>query len=87
ITDQTMNKVKVLLRNWSFVRFLRLGLGLIILIQGIILSDLFYAGAGLLLSAFVVLNVACCGMGACAMPDTRRSQSSAQTISYEEVDK
>lgn len=81
-----MNKAKLLLRHWSFVRFLRLGLGVIILVQGLFLSDFLYAGAGLLLSAMAFLNVGCCGMGACAMPDTRRSQSSSQTISYEEVD-
>ena len=81
-----MNKAKLLLRHWSFVRFLRLGLGLIILIQGLILSDFLYACAGLLLSVFSVLNVGCCGMGACAITDNRGSQSSSQKISYEEVD-
>lgn len=74
----------VLLNNWSIVRFLRLGIGLAIIVQAIIAKDMLFGFAGLLFTGMALFNAACCGVGACATPNQQK-KSDSKEISYEEV--
>lgn len=75
----------VLLNNWNIVRFLRLGIGLAIIVQAIIAKDMLFGFAGLLFTGMALFNAACCGVvGACATP-TPSKKSDSKEISYEEV--
>ncbi len=74
----------VLLNNWNIVRFLRLGIGLAIIVQAIVAKDMLFGFAGLLLTGMALFNAACCGVGGCATP-TPSKKSDSKEISYEEV--
>jgi hypothetical protein len=63
---------QTLFTNWNFMRWIRLGLGLIIGIQAIKNHE---PGLGLL-SAFLLFlaisNSRCCGAKGCAVPDSNK---------------
>ncbi len=70
--------------NWNFMRFLRLILGIVIIVQSIIIKDWPLALLGLLFTAMPVFNIGCCGVGSCAVPDKKRDEIKKE-IMYEEV--
>jgi hypothetical protein len=74
----------VLLNNWNIVRFLRLGIGLAIIVQAIIAKDMLFGLAGLLFTGMALFNAACCGVGGCVTP-TPSKKSDSKEVSYEEV--
>ena len=51
----------IIFKNWNVIRFLRLGIGLAIVVQAIIASDVMIALAGLLFTGMAVFNAGCCG--------------------------
>jgi hypothetical protein len=75
---------ELIFNNWNIIRFLRLGIGLVILVQAVMASDIMFGLIGLLFTGMAVFNTSCCGSGACATPDAK-SDSSSKEISYEEV--
>jgi len=74
----------VIFNNWNFIRFLRLGMGIVILVQAVMAEDILFGLIGLLFTGMAVFNASCCGAGACAAPPAKRENGS-QEISYEEV--
>lgn len=70
--------------NWNFIRFLRLGMGLVILVQAVIAADIMFGLIGLLFTGMAVFNASCCGAGACATPPANKDAGSKE-ISYEEI--
>lgn len=75
---------QTILTNWTFVRILRLLLGLGIIVQAVIVKDAFLGVAGLLFSSMAVFNVGCCGTGGCA-PTPKKSSKTIHDTTYEEV--
>ena len=69
--------------NWSIIRFLRLVIGLVIIIQAVMAGDILFGLAGLLFTGMAVFNAGCCGTRTCAAPV--KKDSSSKDISYEEV--
>ena len=74
----------ILLKNWNIIRFLRLGIGLAIIVQAIVAKDILFGFAGLLFTSMALFNAACCGVGACTTPSSSK-KSTSKEISYEEV--
>ena len=76
-----------ILSNWSFFRFLRLGIGIAILVQAVMARDVLFGIAGLLFTGMAVFNVGCCGMGGCNTTTTATKKTTEPTkdITYEEV--
>lgn len=74
----------LIFKNWNIVRFLRLGIGLAILIQAIMAADILFGLAGLLFTATALFNSACCGVSGCETPKPRKKYMS-KDISYEEL--
>lgn len=70
--------------NWTFMRFLRLGLGLAILVQAVIAKDWLFALLGLAFTAMPVFNVGCCGNSGCNLP-ANKQHDNKKDIHYEEV--
>ena len=66
------------------MRFLRLGIGIAILVQAIIAKDVLFTFAGILFTAMPVFNVGCCGTAGCAAPP-KKDQDTLKEITYEEV--
>lgn len=75
---------KEIFTNWTFMRFLRLGLGLAILVQAAMAKDITFVIIGLLFTAMPVFNIGCCGSNGCAVPAPKKD-SKTTNISYEEV--
>jgi hypothetical protein len=75
---------QIIFTNWSFMRFLRLGLGLAVLVQAVIAKDVLFALLGLGFTAMPVFNVGCCGSGGCYAPP-KKEVNNTKDISYEEV--
>lgn len=73
----------IIFKNWNVIRFLRLGIGLAIVVQAIMASDMMIAFAGLLFTGMAVFNAGCCGTSGCSTPV--RKGNSSKDISYEEV--
>jgi len=74
----------LILNNWNIIRFLRLGIGVAIIVQAIIASDILFGLAGLLFTGMAVFNASCCRSGACATPPPGKKPGS-KDVSYEEV--
>lgn len=79
-----MNTMKNWLKNWNYMRILRLALGVLIITQGIIAADWVVTGMGALLSLLSLLNLGCCGASGCATGNFR-SNKPTEEISFEEV--
>jgi hypothetical protein len=75
---------QTILANWTLIRFLRLGLGIAIIIQAVIAKDVLFAVLGFAFTAMPVFNVGCCGTTGCAAPPAK-NQDTEKEIIYEEV--
>ncbi len=76
---------QAILSSWNFMRFLRLGLGIFILIQAVIVKDWTMGFLGIMFTLMPVFNVGCCGAGGCAAPPAKGISESTKDITYEEV--
>lgn len=76
--------MKAIFQGWNFVRILRLGLGIAILIQGIIEKEIIMMVLGVLFGGMALANIGCCGTNGCAI--NNRSTSKTQNTEYEELD-
>jgi hypothetical protein len=74
----------IIFYNWNIIRFLRLGIGLVILIQAVMAADILFGLIGLIFTGMAVFNASCCGAGSCAAPPAKNDTGSKE-ISYEEV--
>lgn len=76
-----------ILSNLNFFRFLRLGIGIAILVQAVMARDVLFGIAGLLFTGMAVFNVGCYGMGGCNTPNTttKKTAETIKHITYEEV--
>ncbi|SEH63179.1 hypothetical protein SAMN02927937_00575 [Paenimyroides aquimaris] len=72
------------LRNWSFMRVLRLALGIFIVVQGIMTKEWLIVGLGGLFSLMPLMNIGCCGVSGCST-SVPRSNKKTEDITYEEV--
>ena len=70
--------------NWNFMRFVRLGLGVAIIVQSVLVKDWAMGILGVLFTGMSVFNIGCCGIGGCATPVNKNTKP-VKDISYEEV--
>jgi hypothetical protein len=75
---------QAILNNWNFIRFVRLVMGVAIIIQAVVVKDVLFSIVGLLLTSMTVFNIGCCGAGACYTPVKRNTEPSKEII-YEKV--
>ena len=75
---------QTILSNWTLMRFLRLAIGIAILVQAVIAKDILFAFVGLLFTAMPLFNVGCCGTNGCYTPD-KKNVDAKKDIGYEEV--
>ena len=70
--------------NWNFMRFIRLLLGIVIIVQSVIVKDWAIGLLGVLFTAMPVFNIGCCGVNGCATP-AKKSTENIKDVTYEEV--
>ncbi len=59
--------MKTILQNWTFMRALRLVLGIAVLIQSIVQKDITIGALAGFLLFTTLANVGCCGAGGCSV--------------------
>ena len=70
------------LKSWGWMRIIRLVLGVIIVIQGIMMKEWLYMILGGFFTLFAIMNVGCCGTS-CTI--NRKPGRSDETVTYEEI--
>lgn len=71
--------------GWHFMRWLRLGLGIIIAFQAIQSHD---ALLGLISGLFLfqtITNTGCCGTNGCNVSTTKKQSGETEDITFEEI--
>ncbi|MDO5636891.1 MAG: hypothetical protein Q4G18_06535 [Myroides sp.] len=76
--------MKNYLRNWNFMRVLRLALGIFIIVQGIQANQWMFVALGGLFSLMALLNIGCCGAAGCNTP-VSKSNKKVEDITFEEI--
>jgi len=71
-------------RNWDFMRIFRLAIGIAIVTQSVVSKDWLFGAAGLMFTGMAILNVGCCGAGAC-YTNPKINSSAVKDTTYEEV--
>lgn len=75
---------KAILANWNFMRFLRLGIGIAIVVQAIIANNWTMGVIGTLFISMPLFNVGCCATGGGITP-VKNDVNNTKDITYEEV--
>lgn len=75
--------MKIVSTGWNFVRFLRLTLGIAILVQGIVGKDATSMVLGVLFGGMAIANIGCCGERGCPVNIT--SNNKAKRTNNEEL--
>ncbi len=76
---------QTLFTGWSFARWLRLGLGILIAVQAVQMHDTASGFIAAFLLVQAVTNTGCCGSGACAVPTPKNNSAKIEDIEFEEV--
>lgn len=74
-----------LLNGWYFMRFLRLGMGTLMLTQAFQMSDKLLGFVGAILLIQALLNKGCCASGACTTPQKPNQNEQFEEIKFEEI--
>ena len=76
--------MKTILQGWNFMRVLRLGLAIAIIIQGIVAKETMTIVLGAIFGGMALANIGCCGTNGCAV--NSRPNNKTHRINYEELD-
>ena len=76
--------MKNYLKNWNFMRFLRLAMGIYIIFIGLQESNFWFVALGGMFSLMPLLNTGCCGVSSCSVPPANRIKK-IEDITFTEV--
>lgn len=74
--------MRSLLKNWNISRFLRLAIGIAVVVQGILVTDWMLITLGGLFSLMPLMNIGCGAGGTCS---TRYSPKDSDHFTYKEI--
>ena len=77
---------QTLFTGWNLMRFLRLGFGILFLVQAIQTHQTFLGLAGGFFLFTSLTNTGCCAGSSCAAPVNKNESKDVEEISYEEVE-
>lgn len=58
--------------NWSFIRAIRLVLGIIVILQALFTENYLFLIPGVLFTGMALFNAGCCGSNGCAIPKSKK---------------
>ena len=76
--------LNTILKNWNFVRLLRLAIGVFLFVEALISQKWFLVAVGAIFVLMPLLNIGCCATGDCAVPRNNPKNSSDE-VEYEEI--
>jgi hypothetical protein len=62
---------QLIFNNWNILRFMRLAIGVAIIVQGVISKDVLFSIVGIFIAGTAVFNAGCCGKTGCDIPGKR----------------
>ena len=74
-----------LLKGWNYMRWLSLGIGLLMTIQGIKMQESLSGILGILFLYQAITNTGCCGSNGCINNSTSSDHYKNKKIEYKEV--
>lgn len=78
--------MNTLFQNWTFMRRLRLLLGVVVLVQSIVTKDIVMGGMSAFLIATSVFNFGCCGSeGRDVNSNKSKNKNTIEDIEFKEV--
>lgn len=80
-----MKMKQLLVTNWSFMRWLRLGIGLFLVIQAFRMHDSITGFFGAFFLFQAISNTGCCGVNGCATPTPGKNNGEKKEIEFEEI--
>lgn len=75
--------MRKIIKGWNWMRFLRLLMGIFILVEGIQNQQIFFIIMGMFFSALPLLNIGCCSSGACSTK--AHDPSDNETVTFTEI--
>ena len=75
----------IIFKGWNFMRLLRFGLAIYLLIEAIKNYDVMFGVLGSVLLLQAVFNVGCCSGGACYSGKTESNESENKEVIFEEI--
>lgn len=76
--------LNTILKNWNFIRLLRLAIGVFLFVEALISQKWFLVAVGAIFVLMPLLNIGCCATGDCAVPQNNPKNSSDE-VEYEEI--
>ena len=73
--------------GWHFMRWLRLGIGVYIAVQAVMMNDTMLGFLSTVFLIQAVTNTGCCGTATCAPNIKQYSKSNTTEIEFEEIKK
>ena len=73
------------LSDWHFMRFLRLGLGIYVAVQGIETQSIFSGIVAIFFLFQAITNTGCCGSSSCAVPTKKNNSNTIEDVEFEEI--
>jgi hypothetical protein len=81
-----MNNWKnIIFSNWNFMRVLRFGLAIYVLIEAIRTYDVVFGALASVLLLQAIFNVGCCSGGACYSNKAESNDTENKEVIYEEI--
>lgn len=77
--------IQKFLSGWSFMRLLRLTLGIAIIVQGAMVKDWLFIALGALFTLMPIFNIGCCGASSCNTNYQNNNAKTVDEISFEEI--
>jgi hypothetical protein len=76
---------ETLFKNWNFMRFLRLGLGIYIAVQAVETLSIFSGVVAVFFLFQAITNTGCCGTNNCSVPINKNNSDKTEEIEFEEI--
>lgn len=76
--------MKNFLQNWNFMRFLRLGIGVVFIVQGVQENQWLIIIMGSLFAIMPLLNIGCCSTSGCNVPFSKPNPK-IEDVTFTEV--
>ena len=85
LKNNSIGMKQQILRNWNFMRFIRLVLGVAIIMQAIYAKDWTMGIFGVLFTCMPIFNFGCCNACGRCTPAVNKTPQTIKDITYEEV--
>jgi hypothetical protein len=76
---------EIFYQKWSFMRLLRLGLGIYIAVQAFETQSIFSGLVAIFFIFQAITNTACCGSNDCAVPTKKNHSDRSEKVKFEEI--